>query len=165
MPIFYLDTSAVVKRYRSERGTEVIARLFDDPESEDRFYSSFLSILEFTSGILCLVKGDQLRERVANEVLARFRRDIREIFRGWPLDNDIVTEAVAVVERHKLRSGDAIHLATAISLFSIATGPQVVMVTSDRELLRAAEVSGITTLDPQATGSSRRLDRIRSSVS
>lgn len=113
MPVFYLDTSALVKRYRTEQGTEIVQQLFDNPSPEDRFFISFFSIIELTSGILRLAKGGQLSQDTANQILARFWRDVQKLFRLWPLNDDIAVDAVTVVEEHRLRSADAIHLATA----------------------------------------------------
>lgn len=161
MPIFYLDTSALVKRYRTEQGTEVIEALLANPLPEDRFFVSFLSIIELTSGVLRLTKGGQLSEDTANEILARFRRDLRELFRVWPLNEEVAVSAVTVVEEHKLRSADALHLATAQRIASLAPGAQTVMVSSDSELLRAAGVAGLITLDPQARESIETLKQLR----
>ena len=71
MAIFYLDTSALVKRYRTERGADVVGDLLTDPPPEDRFYLSFLTTLDLISGILRLVNGGQLREDLARAILAR----------------------------------------------------------------------------------------------
>ena len=149
MPVFYLDTSAIVKRYRNEPGTEVIDRLFGVPQAETRFYTSFLTTLELTSSILRLVRGGQLGRSVADNVLARFRQDSQGTFRVWPLTDAIVNGAVAVVEQHQLRAADAIHLATAASIFRLAPESDSVLVSSDRELLEAAMRSGMSVLDPQ----------------
>jgi len=46
MAIFYVDTSAIVKRYRREKGTEVIDELLEDPPLADRFYISFLKFMQ-----------------------------------------------------------------------------------------------------------------------
>lgn len=161
MPIFYLDTSALVKRYRAERGTEVVEALLANPLPEDRFLVSFLSVIELTSGILRLVKGGQLSEDTANEILARFRRDLRELFTVWPLNEEVAVSAVTVVEEHRLRSSDAIHLTTAQKIGSLAPGARVVMVSSDRELLDAATAAGLIALDPQAPGSAEKLKQLR----
>ena len=92
MPVFYLDTSALVKRYRTELGTEVVEELLGNPRPQDRFFVSFLSIIELTSGVLRLARGGQLREDIAQEILARFRHDVRDLLRVWPLDEDAATE-------------------------------------------------------------------------
>ncbi len=115
MPVFYLDTSALVKRYRSEAGTEVVEELLKNPRPEDRFFLSFLSILELTSGVLRLAKAGQLRDATATQILAQFRSDVRELYKVWPLSEEVAVSAVAVVEQHKLRSADALHLAATAS--------------------------------------------------
>ena len=70
MAHFYLDTSAVVKRYRTEPGTDILSELLAQPIPDDRFYISFLLVLELTSGILRLAKGGQVRQSTANDIIA-----------------------------------------------------------------------------------------------
>jgi uncharacterized protein len=152
MPVFYLKTSALVKRYRSEPGTEVVEQLLNNPRPEDRFFISFVSIIELTSGILRLAKAGQLRDTTATQILAQFRSDIRELYRVWPLNEEVAISAVSVVEQHKLRSLDALHLAAAQTIAGLAPGALTVVVTSDRELLTAAEAVRLGVLDPQAPG-------------
>jgi len=142
MPVFYLDTSALVKRYRTERGTEVVEALLANPLSEDRFFISFLSIIELTSGVLRLAKGGQLLEDTANEILARFRRDVRELFRVWPIDDEITADA-------------------SRRLSNTGCGAPAVMVSSDRELLDAAAAAGLGAFDPQIPGSAEKLKQLR----
>jgi len=161
MPVFYLDTSALVKRYRSEAGTEVVEQLLKNPRPEDRF---FLSILELTSGILRLAKAGQLRQlrdATATQILAQFRSDVRELYKVWPLSEEVAVSAVAVVEQHKLRSADALHLAAAQTIAGLAPGALTVMVTSDRELLTAAEAVRLGVLDPQASGAAEKVKELR----
>ena len=90
MGIFYLDTSAIVKRYRNETGTDLVDKLLDSPHPQHRFYTSFLSVLEMTSALLRLAKGGQIDQDTAKETLARFHRDLRQNFRVWPLDDNAV---------------------------------------------------------------------------
>jgi len=162
MPVFYIDTSALVKRYRTEQGAGVVEVLLSDPLPEDRFFLSFLSVIELTSGILRLARGRQLREETASEILARFRRDIRStLFRIWPLNEEVAADALSQVEEHRLRSADAIHLATAQKIASLASGATVVMVSSDQELLDATHATGLAILDPRAPGSLEKLKQLR----
>jgi len=161
MPVFYIDTSALVKRYRTEQGAGVVEVLLSDPLPEDRFFLSFLSVIELTSGILRLARGRQLREETASEILARFRGDIRTLFRIWPLNEEVAADALSQVEEHRLRSADAIHLATAQKIASLASGATVVMVSSDQELLDATHATGLVILDPRAPGSLEKLKQLR----
>ena len=161
MAIFYLDTSALVKRYRSEQGTELVDQLVTVSAPEDRFYFSFLTVIELTSGIMRLVKGNRLPENIANEILARFRQDVRDLYQVWPLDEIIARSAVSVVKDHRLRSGDAIHLATALVVASLAPDVPFILVSADQELLEAAASAVITTLDTEKPTAFQELMRIR----
>ena len=149
MPVYYLDTSAIVKRYLEEQGTEVMDRLLDDTGPHNSFYTSWLSILELTSAILRLANGGRLTRDAADTVLARFRQVIGETILLWPVDDSILRAALAVVERHQLHSGDAVHLATAATIFRLAPDAETILVSSDRELLEAAMGSGMGVLNPQ----------------
>ena len=149
MAVFYLDTSAILKRYRREQGTEVVDRLLLNPAPEDRFYTSFLSALEVRSAISRLVRSGQLNQSLGEHSLARFHEDTHRDIRLWPLDNSMLSAALTVADRHGLRSGDAIHLATAEVIFRLTSESDKVFVSSDRELLEAAVDSGMEVLDPQ----------------
>src|SRR6266576_2494494 len=115
MPVFYLDASAIVKRYRAESGTAVVDELLTRPRPTDEFLTSFFSVLEVTAAILRLALSRQLDDFYARQILARFRQDRRDRLGVLPLDNTVVVTAISVVERYRLRSGDAIHLATALN--------------------------------------------------
>ena len=148
MPIYYLDTSVIIKLYVNEPRTEVMIRLLDEIDSDDRLYTSWFTILELTSVILRLAKGGRLGTNTADSIVAGFQYQIGETFLVWPIDESVLTEALAVVERHTLRSPDAIHLATAMSIFQLTPELDKVLVTSDRELLAAGVESGMEVLDP-----------------
>lgn len=55
MKTYFLDTSAFVKRYHHEAGTEVIDKIFGEVDKE--LFISDLSIIEFYS-VLKLVPGN-----------------------------------------------------------------------------------------------------------
>jgi predicted nucleic acid-binding protein len=97
----------------------------------------------------------------ATQILAQFRSDVRELYKVWPLNEEVTVNAVSVVEQHKLRSGDALHLAAAQTIAGLAPGALTVMVTSDRELLSAAEAVRLGVLDPQAPGAAAKLKELR----
>lgn len=149
MSVYYLDTSAIVKRYRNELGTEVIDRLFDPLQADSEFYTSFLTTLELTSSILRLAKGGQFGQDTADNILSRFRDDSHGAIQTLPLTDAILNGALTVVERHALRSADAIHLATASTIFALASESEGILVSSERELLSAAADAGLDVLDPQ----------------
>ena len=152
MPVYYLDTSVILKRYRDEEGTEVVDQLLLDSGPEDRFYTSFLSALEVRAAISRLIRSGQLDRNAAERFLARFLEDSPQVLQTWPLDNSILESAINVADRHGLRSGGAIHLATAASIFQLAPELENILVSSDRDLLQAAIESGMGVMDPQHPG-------------
>ena len=46
MPVYYLETSALFKAYRTEVGSPVVRELLNQAQEQDRFYTSFLTVLE-----------------------------------------------------------------------------------------------------------------------
>ena len=161
MAVFYLDTSALTKLYRTEVGAEVRIQLLRGDSPSDGCYISFFVNLELTSAILRLVKGGQLEDDVAGAILTMFERDATALIRVWPLNDEIAETAVSVVERFHLKSGDAINLATALTLKGREPDASLVMVSADRELLEASADAGLQTLNPQAANASQQLSDLR----
>lgn len=160
MPLFYLDTSAIVKRYRRETGTDLIDLLFEQRRANEQFISSFLSVLEVTSAVHRLKSTGELRESAAAQTLSQLRRDLGGDIDLWPLDEDIAEAAVHVVEAYGLRAADAIHLATALAA-SAATNLPMIFVSADRDLFQAASNAGLRSIDPTASMALEQLRQLR----
>ncbi len=157
MPVFYLDASAIAKLYLpDEIGADFVVQLLDSNSSNDTFVTSALSVVEVKSAITRRI--DDFHYRIS--LLAAYDRDLREIFELITVRDDIVVGASSLTELHRLRAGDAIHLATALSIAAVADS-QVFMVSADAELLEASEAAGIGALDPQADDAIDGLRRIR----
>ena len=62
MTIFYLDTSALVKRYKTEEGSDIIDNLYDNLLRGHSMATSFLTVLEFVSAIRRLLKGNRISQ-------------------------------------------------------------------------------------------------------
>lgn len=164
MRLFYLDSSAIFKRYRRESGTEVVDQILDGPRAGDRFYISFLSALEVTAVVLRLSKGGQLATTIGNQVLADFRQDLGRLFDVWPLDQAVAAAAVRTIERYTLKAPDAIHLTTALAINWANPSANCILVTSDVDLLRAADDAGLHTLNPQEPDADRTLTALRATL-
>jgi len=163
MAVFYFDTSAIVKRYRREKGTELADDLMDNPREADRFYTSLLSPLEVTSAVTRLSNAGEITEKTVSEVLARFHTEIRERFRIWPIEEEIIAAAILLVRQQGIRSADAIHLATAVTISSLSQGSPTVFLSSDRKLIHAAKEKGLATIDPSEQNALERLAELRRS--
>ena len=147
MPIYYLDASSIVKLYlRDERGTEFMDKLVRGRIPGERLVTSELSIVEVKSAISRRVRDADYR----HSLIDAYDNDWRELFETSPINETIIVSAGKIAEEHRLRSGDAIHLATALAVAAVAPGsPRMFMVSSDTELLTASHETRLGALDPQ----------------
>ena len=158
MLIYYLDTSAVLKRYlSSEAGADFIRTLLEKSEDDEVFCISSFGVLEVNAAIRRRVRN----QRLLHEVLRQFAQDSVEVLRVIRTDDDMFSQALSAIENYRLRAGDAIHLATALSIAAVVDPSRVFMVSSDTELLEASEAAGIGALDPQAEDATGSLRQIR----
>ena len=147
MPIYYLDASSITKLYlRDERGTEFMDKLVRERVPGERLVTSEISIVEVKAAISRRVRN------IANRraLIRAYDNDWREIFETSPVSETIIISASKIAEERRLRSGDAIHLATALAVAAVAPGsPRMFMVSSDTELLTASHETRLGALDPQ----------------
>lgn len=106
--MLFLDTSALVKRYVAEAGSDLVIELMD---SDPVWAASAVAQLE-TEVTLCHIglAGDDEIE------LRRRARSDWERFMVVPLVGSVIERAVDIACQHGLRTLDAIHLAAAAQL-------------------------------------------------
>lgn len=141
MSVFYLDSSAWVKRYVQELGSAWVHALFDRRE---RIASSTLGYLEVVAA---------LSRRLPHADMAllepRLEADWQDMAR-LPLTGEAIDQAVDLARQYKLRGADAVHLATALDLQKTlaSINEVVVLVASDDELLKGAQAAGLPVENP-----------------
>ncbi len=159
MPIYYLDTSALMKRYISEPGSNVVRELFDGLTDSDELTASYLTLLEVNSTATRLLNGRVLTQQAYENILDQFTQDIPDYgFTLIPVQNELIDRGITIAREYSLRSLDAMHFISTLIASSLSS-QDIYMVSADRELIAACEVYGISTLNPQ---SNNTLDRLRS---
>jgi len=142
--MLFFDTSALVKRYAVENGTEVVDSLIEG--SETPVVITSLSIVETTSAFRRKYNRDQLSERQRDDLLVAFFEEATESFTIVPVEDIVFEEAFSLVLDHDLRTLDALQLASA---FEQPTGPGgATFVAADQKLLDVAADHGLETIDP-----------------
>lgn len=145
--IAYLDTSALVKRYVSERGSKETIELTSEAEI---VATSVVSRAELAAALAKAARLHLLS-------LADARKAQRAFSSEWP---DIARIAVteALVERaellaweHSLRGYDAVHLASALS-WRESSDSATVFATFDQNLWDAARSAGMNCWPEAAPG-------------
>jgi predicted nucleic acid-binding protein len=148
----YLDASALVKRYIPEKGTPVINYLFGRVP-RDRMICLTLGTLEVISILVRRRNANLLSLPLFHQALTDFRSetinaaDVMKI----PALDPLVNAAAPLVLHYSINSTDAVLLRSALDLASQlrASGSDLVLVTSDQRLLRAAQAEGVLTFDPE----------------
>ena len=139
--IRFLDSSAFVKRYVREPGSDAVARLF---RPASKLAASSLALVEVSAALFKRARAGDLAPEVARRHAARVAADLDELHvveaRGPVLDL-----AAELVSRRPLRAYDAVQLASAIRL-SRGAGVAVTFVCADETLSAAAVAEGIRAL-------------------
>lgn len=148
MARYFLDSSALVKRYHQESGADDVERLMDAPGN--RFFISRLAIVEIHSCFARLVREGMLANVDFEKLIARLKADVSaEIVVVAAVSSRRLEEAARLLGTHgltnNLRTLDAIHLATAQALHG--RGRLAALVAADKKLLAAAAVCGLAVLD------------------
>ena len=142
MADYYFDTSALVKRYKAERGTPEVKIIVESALREGRLWITELTWVEITSAVVRSVRGGNISADAGEEMLTQFRSEILATPYVWPVGEQTLIHAVEVVEQFGLRAADAVQLATLLEVRE-AVGESLIFVVSDAELARAAVDAGI----------------------
>lgn len=149
MALYYLETSALVKLYVMEPGTDRLLRLVSNP-TEDRLAVLALSPIEARSAIRRRERAGDFEPKTASFILDRLRQHVEARFLIQPLTNTVLDGALEVIDRYALRAYDAIQLAGCLVL-KTAAGPEApTFVCADQQLLDAARSELLAVIDPCA---------------
>ena len=141
MTDFYLDSSALVKRYADEPGSTWI-RQITVPASQCTILIAEVTLAEVAAALAAKCRsqgGITLQQR--DRALSRFLQDCDESFLVLPIDRPVIDRAVELTQNHRLRGYDAIQLATALVTSEALQSqnlPAPVFVVGDDDLLAAA---------------------------
>ncbi len=147
MAFYYLDTSALVKLYVREPGTERLMALAAR-SSENRLAILALAQIEFRSAIRRRERTGEISPPIASQLLETFKRHVEGRLLVQMVTDFVLDTASALVDRHALRAFDAVQLAGYMVLKSAGGTDMPVFVCSDQELLMAAKREGAAVLDP-----------------
>jgi predicted nucleic acid-binding protein len=135
----YVDTSALVKRYVAEDGSDAVANLLNAAEYQA---ASIVTEAELPAALGRATRVGAITERDGQAVLKAWEKDRVELL--WiQLSQSTAQHAGKLAWQDGLRGYDAIHLATAL-WWQANLGQELVIATYDRELWRAAKRHGLS---------------------
>ncbi len=141
--MIYLDSSALVKRYIEEPGSDKMRSLL---EEDQVFATSRLTYPEILSAFTRKHRTGELSRAKYNGLLRDFE-SAWGIFLIIEFGKVLMPAIKKIIAQHGLKGADGIHLASATWLRS-ASKDEIVFVTSDQALLEAARKEGLNILDP-----------------
>lgn len=140
----YFDTSALIKRYVSEKGSSLVNDLL---AREGVAATAKITYAEVHSGLARKRREGHLTREQYGRLSRRFDDD-------WPgyiqveLRDEVLVLARDLIQRHPLRGFDAIHLASALGL-QTGLGEAITFVVADERLSRAAQAEQLRPLNAE----------------
>jgi predicted nucleic acid-binding protein len=148
---YFVDSSALVKRYVRETGTAWVRGITRRRSSTDIFIA-LITAVEVTSAV-ARRRGVTLAAAQASSVLSRFRKHLAGRYFPSQITPALVSDAMTLANRHRLRAYDAVQLAAALDVYrdwSANRFGAFVFVSADRTLNAAATAEGLTVDDPNS---------------
>jgi predicted nucleic acid-binding protein len=143
---YFLDSTAFVKLFVQEAGTESIIRLMEATEDNRKLISAgtpleVYAALKRRERMGCIAPQDS--EAARNILRVEAARMVQQ-----PLNPAVLEAARQVLDRHELTSAEALQLGAAVVAREMFHGMAIVFVSSDAHLLEAAKAERFETLNP-----------------
>ena len=154
MPNYFLDTSALAKRYHQEIGSEYIDHILEQAGS--RSLMSHISIVELESVLAIKTRTRGIDEQALHIARRRFRADIARhlLLVAPPVHTRHFHSAQQLLRRYGVAEGlrtlDALQLAIALDLRQV--GQVDVLVAADQRLCRVSAMAGCSAVNPEKPG-------------
>ncbi len=145
----YLDTSALIKLYVEEEGTEQVVEATQDA-ADGRVIIVDLTPLEARSAIRRREREGDISAADADRVLRQIENDCSTSFLTQPSTSAVMEEAARLIDRYPLRAYDALQLAGCLVVRDGMPGP-VTFVCADSRLCDVARQEGLEALNPIAS--------------
>jgi uncharacterized protein len=142
--MIFLDSSALVKRYIEEEGSDKVNALLEEGLIAA---ASRLAYPEILAAITRRHKAGHLETPVFERIRKAFKADWAS-FTVIEMRSEVFRFVDTVIDRHALKGAAGIHLSTALWLKETMK-EDVVFMASDVELLKAAKAEKLKTLNPQ----------------
>lgn len=151
MSHFFLDSSALVKRYSPERGSAWVKSL-TDPASGHIIIVAEISLAEVAAALAAKHRAPQgLSREELTDATADFLGHCNSEYQLVPVARLIIERAVSLTQHHRLRGYDAVQLGAALVTNQVLTDAALAAltcVTADDDLLHAARAEGLSSENP-----------------
>lgn len=147
---FFCDSSAIVKRYVNEIGSNYVDNLTDS-KSGNIILLARITRVEVAAAIARRLKGKSINAADAQNALAAFQYDLTNGYYTVEVTPALLNAAVDLATKHALRGYDAVQLAAILAANDerIAGGlAPLILISADAELNNAAQAEGLNSENP-----------------
>ena len=142
--MIFFDASAAAKRYFLESGSDRVNELWS---GVDLLSSLVILHCELASALNRKRRERALPRGAYSAIKERIQDDLAKI-RTVPINAELIRLALRLLDAHPLQVLDSLYLAGALELGENSKEP-VLFVSSDRQLLQAAQAESLHTLNPE----------------
>jgi len=148
--VYFLDSSAVVKRYVAENGTSWIKSIVN-PLAGNHIHVARITGAEVVSALSRRMRGGSITSAAGSAAIAQFRNHFASEYVTLDVTRSLIDSAINLAETYALRGYDAVQLAAVLEVNtdSIALGMgSPTLISADGELNAAAIAEGLAIDDP-----------------
>lgn len=151
MAVYFIDSSALVKRYVIETGTAFVTDI-TDPAARHHTYVARITGVEVIAALARRGRGGDVSADALAAALDQFRREFATQHRIVEMTAALLSDAMRLAETRALRGYDAVQFAAALRVNTecMALGLSPTLVSADGNLNTAAMTEGLTVEDPNA---------------
>ncbi|MCH8294871.1 type II toxin-antitoxin system VapC family toxin [Candidatus Poribacteria bacterium] len=149
--IYYADTSALVKRYLNEIGSQWIRQLFLGITSARQIFIVTITGVEMSSAFSRKVRLGDISQSVYQNAIDQFESDFRYRYSRLRVTYAVIARAMELAKQHPLRGYDAIQLATVLELrdnLQPISSSNLIFLSSDDALCQVASLESLFTENP-----------------
>jgi len=148
--IYFLDTSALAKRYVTEIGSNWVKTL-TDPALENKIILSRITWVELISAFARLQREGKVDPNDVKTNIQAFRYDWETQYQVVEVNEELIENAGNLVQKYPLRAYDSVQLASALKIYPIfekLNTHAFTFVCADDRLLNVAKAEGLQTDNP-----------------
>ncbi len=152
MAVYYLDTSALVKRYAHEQGSAWTLAMTDPKQGHD-LYTVRLTAPELVAALFRKARTGSISAADATSAAQLFRLDWRHGYFVLDATGPVTERAMDLASAHGVRGYDAVHLAAALTMqdrrIAMDLSP-ITFISADDDQRGVASIEGLLVENPNA---------------
>lgn len=148
MQNFFFDTSALVKRYYDETGTETVDSLIESGDTKVILTAN--TVIETVSAFRRKYNREDLSENVVDQLLTSFFDEALSNFLIVPTKEALFTHSFGLILEDDLRTLDSLQLSAALAVAEEVEN--LTFVCADQQLISVADTRGLEAINPDVDG-------------